>query len=113
MQFRRGQACRALLLPQRSLLVMAGEARLAWAHYLPSHKADAVGGQIVPRRRRVSLTFRQAGACPLTLQQQPAFGAQHACEDDRGRLLQPAWLGCLRDVGAGSGRAPVHEGLQV
>ena len=59
MQFRRGQASRALLLPQRSLLVMAGESRLAWAHYIPSHKADCIGGQVVPRERRVSLTFRQ------------------------------------------------------
>ena len=59
MQLRRGAACRALLLPRRSLLVMAGEARLAWAHYIPSHKTDLLGGESVPRSRRVSFTFRQ------------------------------------------------------
>lgn len=29
---------RALFLPQRSLLVLSGEARYAWHHYIPHHK---------------------------------------------------------------------------
>ena len=61
MDFRREGARRALLLPPRSLLIMADEARLAWAHYIPHHKADWVGGSLHPRERRVSLTFRQVG----------------------------------------------------
>ena len=67
MQFRRGEACRALLLPARSLLIMAGESRLAWAHYIPSHKADAIQGETVPRGRRLSLTFRQVRFLPPML----------------------------------------------
>lgn len=29
---------RALFLPQRSLLILSGEARYAWHHYIPHHK---------------------------------------------------------------------------
>lgn len=47
-----------LWLPPRSLLVLAGEARLAWAHGIKKRKSDLVGGVRVPRGRRVSLTFR-------------------------------------------------------
>ena len=58
---RRGER-RALALPPRSLLVLAGEARHAWHHYIPHRKSDpAPGGGRAPRApRRVSLTFRQA-----------------------------------------------------
>eukprot|EP00873_Tetraselmis_striata_P033272 jgi/Tetstr1/453536/TSEL_040504.t1 len=61
MEFRRDGERRALLLPRRSLLVMAGEARYAWAHYIPHRKSD-----VVPRPpRRVSFTFRKVrrGKC--------------------------------------------------
>ncbi len=60
---RRGER-RALALPPRSLLVLGGEARLAWHHYIPQRKTDpAPGGIRAPRAaRRVSLTFRQARA---------------------------------------------------
>lgn len=52
---------KALFLPRRSLLVMSGEARLAWAHYVPHRKADPLeSGDVVPRgARRVSFTFRK------------------------------------------------------
>ena len=66
MEFRRAGERRALVLPPRSLLIMAGAARLAWAHYIPHHKADRIGGAVQLRRRRVSLTFRQVG-CPAGL----------------------------------------------
>ena len=60
----------AIYLPPRSLLVMAGEARYRWAHYVPHRKRDAVkrfggdgGGAAteIARRegKRVSFTFRE------------------------------------------------------
>ena len=62
MEFRQAAASRALLVPARSLLVMGGESRLAWAHYIPHRKGDWVDGALVPRpQRRVSLTFRMVG----------------------------------------------------
>ena len=39
--------------------MLGGEAGLAWAHFIPSHKAELLGSQLIPRERRVSLTFRQ------------------------------------------------------
>eukprot|EP00879_Flechtneria_rotunda_P014086 GHRR01014716.1.p1 GENE.GHRR01014716.1~~GHRR01014716.1.p1 ORF type:complete len:408 (+),score=126.67 GHRR01014716.1:55-1278(+) len=49
-----------LYLPPRSLLVLGGEARYAWQHYIPHRKTDWMNGQQIPRAaRRVSLTFRQ------------------------------------------------------
>ena len=58
---RRGES-RALALPPRSLLVLAGEARHAWHHYIPHRKSDPApgGGRATRAPRRVSLTFRQA-----------------------------------------------------
>ena len=62
------QPQKALFLPRRSLLIMSGEARLAWAHYVPHRKADPlVGGDVVPRGpRRVSFTFRKVREEPCT-----------------------------------------------
>ncbi|KAF6253259.1 hypothetical protein COO60DRAFT_433924 [Scenedesmus sp. NREL 46B-D3] len=52
-------------LPPRALLVMGGESRFAWQHYIPHRKADWVNGQLLPRAaRRVSLTFRQVRGRP-------------------------------------------------
>ncbi|WIA21419.1 hypothetical protein OEZ85_000633 [Tetradesmus obliquus] len=52
-------------LPPRALLVMGGESRYAWQHYIPHRKADWVNGQLLPRAaRRVSLTFRQVRGRP-------------------------------------------------
>jgi SAM-dependent methyltransferase len=45
-------------LPRRSLLVLRGEARHAWEHYIPKRKTDKVDGLLVQRGRRVSATFR-------------------------------------------------------
>ena len=47
-----------LLLERGSLLVMAGPARYDWRHSIPARKSDLVGDQVIPRGRRVSLTFR-------------------------------------------------------
>lgn len=67
MEFRQGGHAFALLLPPRSLLVMAGLARYCWQHYIPHRKADWVNGCLLPRaNQRVSFTFRKvlsAGTC--------------------------------------------------
>ena len=60
MELRRGGVHRPLHLPPRSLLVLAGEARLAWHHYIPHRRADTIAGRRIPRaHRRVSFTFRR------------------------------------------------------
>eukprot|EP00775_Hariotina_reticulata_P001104 gene1103-1439_t len=52
-----------LYLPPRALLVMGGEARYCWQHYIPHRKADWVNGcQVARSSRRVSLTFRKVRA---------------------------------------------------
>ncbi|KAH7284552.1 hypothetical protein KP509_34G059500 [Ceratopteris richardii] len=58
--------CKPVFLPERSLLVLLGEARYGWHHYIPHHKVDYVNGQEVYRKqRRVSFTFRKVrhGPC--------------------------------------------------
>jgi alkylated DNA repair dioxygenase AlkB len=47
-----------LLLERRSLVVLAGDSRHTWRHAIPGRKTDRVNGQVLPRGRRVSLTFR-------------------------------------------------------
>ncbi len=47
-------------LPPRSLLVLSGESRYEWGHCISSRMLDKVNGTIIPRNKRVSLTFRQA-----------------------------------------------------
>lgn len=57
---------RAIYLPPRSLLLLSGEARYAWHHYIPHHKIDKVDGKVIRRAsRRVSFTLRKvrAGLC--------------------------------------------------
>ncbi|KAK7367118.1 hypothetical protein VNO80_09127 [Phaseolus coccineus] len=57
---------RAIYLPPRSLLLLSGEARYAWHHYIPHHKIDKVNGSVIRRAsRRVSFTLRKvrAGLC--------------------------------------------------
>lgn len=53
-----GEGREDLLLERRSLLVLTGDARYRWRHAIPARKSDRVDGVAVPRRRRVSLTFR-------------------------------------------------------
>ena len=49
---------RAAILPERSLLVLAGAARRDWTHAIPARRSDSIDGVRVMRQRRVSLTFR-------------------------------------------------------
>jgi len=49
---------RAVILPPRSLLLLAGPARHDWTHAIPARQSDVIDGLRVKRQRRVSLTFR-------------------------------------------------------
>jgi alkylated DNA repair dioxygenase AlkB len=49
---------RAVILPPRSLLVLAGPGRRDWTHAIPARRSDVIDGLRVMRQRRVSLTFR-------------------------------------------------------
>jgi len=73
---------KALVLPPRSLLIMTGEARLAWAHYIPHRRTDyLVGGRDLPRGpRRVSFTYRKLREAPCRCTY-PAL-----CDSQEGRI---------------------------
>ncbi|CAN6269167.1 unnamed protein product [Urochloa humidicola] len=63
---------KAIFLPPRSMLLMSGEGRYAWHHYIPHHKIDDVGGQVIKRNsRRVSFTFKKVrmGPCDCEYKQ--------------------------------------------
>lgn len=47
-----------LLLEPRSLLVLTDEARYAWQHGIAGRKKDNWRGLVIPRERRLSVTFR-------------------------------------------------------
>jgi alkylated DNA repair dioxygenase AlkB len=49
---------RAVMLPPRSLLVLAGPARSNWTHAILARRSDVSDGVRMMRGRRVSLTFR-------------------------------------------------------
>jgi len=53
-----GDQVEPLLLGRGSLLVLAEDARYKWRHGIRGRKSDTLGGQMLPRGRRVSLTFR-------------------------------------------------------
>lgn len=56
---------RAIYLPPRSLLLLSGEARYAWHHYIPHHKIDKVKDSVIRRgSRRVSFTLRKVRTSP-------------------------------------------------
>jgi alkylated DNA repair dioxygenase AlkB len=48
----------AMLLERRSLLVLSDEARYEWQHGIARRKNDRWQGEVIPRSRRVSVTFR-------------------------------------------------------
>ena len=55
---RLGHATRSFHLRPRSLVIMQGEARDLWLHGITGRKSDRVGGLVLPRARRLSVTFR-------------------------------------------------------
>jgi len=48
-----------VLLEQRSLVLLTGDARYKWQHTIPARKTDKHNGQTITRKRRISLTFRE------------------------------------------------------
>jgi alkylated DNA repair dioxygenase AlkB len=52
---------RSLWLEPRSLLILQGEARHHWQHSIAKRLKDQRCGELTPRSRRVSLTFRSVG----------------------------------------------------
>lgn len=64
-QERLNSSRKAIFLPPRSMLLLSGEGRYAWHHYIPHHKVDIVGGEMIRRcSRRVSFTFRKVKRGP-------------------------------------------------
>ncbi|XP_009783080.1 alkylated DNA repair protein ALKBH8 homolog isoform X2 [Nicotiana tabacum] len=56
---------RAIYLPPRSILLLSGEARYVWHHYIPHHKVDVVNDTRIRRAsRRVSFTLRKVRKGP-------------------------------------------------
>ncbi|CAH1451786.1 unnamed protein product [Lactuca virosa] len=56
---------RAIYLAPRSMLLLSGEGRYAWQHYIPHHKVDKVKDTVIRRgSRRVSFTFRKVRKGP-------------------------------------------------
>ena len=60
MEFRKiaNDARTSLLLERRSLLVLSDEARYEWQHGIARRKNDRWQGIVIPRQRRISITFR-------------------------------------------------------
>jgi len=52
------QAPVQLLLPRRSLCILRGDSRYKWTHAIVARHNDRVNGTLVPRQRRMSVTFR-------------------------------------------------------
>jgi alkylated DNA repair dioxygenase AlkB len=55
---RADRATRSHYLRPRSLVIMRGEARDHWMHGITGRKSDKIGGLVLPRGRRLSVTFR-------------------------------------------------------
>ncbi|XP_031284564.1 alkylated DNA repair protein ALKBH8 homolog isoform X2 [Pistacia vera] len=56
---------RAIYMPPHSMLLLSGEGRYAWHHYIPHHKIDTVNDSVIRRAsRRVSFTFRKVRVGP-------------------------------------------------
>lgn len=47
-----------IVLEPRSLLVLSEDARYMWTHKIAGRRSDKIDGQMRPRGRRVSITFR-------------------------------------------------------
>jgi alkylated DNA repair dioxygenase AlkB len=59
LEMARAKAKVPLLLEPRSAVVLQGDARYRWTHAIAGRKQDRWQGQLLPRGRRISLTFRK------------------------------------------------------
>ncbi|KPH15019.1 alpha-ketoglutarate-dependent dioxygenase AlkB [Chryseobacterium sp. MEBOG06] len=59
MQFSKDQEKHELLLNPRSILLLNGDARYNWKHGIKAVKNDKWLNTIIPRERRISITFRK------------------------------------------------------
>lgn len=97
MEFRQQGQAFAVLLPRRSLLVMAGPARYSWQHYIPHRKADWVNSCLLPRAsQRVSFTFRQVLLLPMQRDANCRHGVM--VNDDRQVSSHPACISTGQDL---------------
>jgi len=58
MDFRRQGETIEVPLERRSLVILAEDGRYRWSHAIAKRTHDTIGNVVVPRRRRVSVTFR-------------------------------------------------------
>lgn len=59
MQFSKGEEKQEILLKPRSILLLSGEARYHWKHGIKAVKNDKFQNTVIPRERRISITFRK------------------------------------------------------
>jgi alkylated DNA repair dioxygenase AlkB len=59
MQFSKDEEKYELLLNPRSILLLNGEARYNWKHGIKAVKNERCLNSIIPRKRRISITFRK------------------------------------------------------
>ncbi|MFC3158006.1 2OG-Fe(II) oxygenase superfamily protein [Chryseobacterium arachidis] len=59
MQFSKDKEKQEILLEPRSILLLSGEARYNWKHGIKAVKNDKWFNTIIPRERRISITFRK------------------------------------------------------
>lgn len=59
MQFSKGTEKHELLLQPKSILLLSGEARYHWKHGIKAIKNDKFQNTVIPRERRISITFRK------------------------------------------------------
>jgi alkylated DNA repair dioxygenase AlkB len=58
LEFKCDEVTVPVALAPRSLLVLRGEARYEWRHGMAARSTDVIDGTVVPRTRRISVTFR-------------------------------------------------------
>ncbi|CAL9060980.1 unnamed protein product [Musa banksii] len=77
-------ARKAIFLPPRSMLLMSGEGRYAWHHYIPHRKVDRVGEKAIGRSsRRVSFTFRKVRKGPCCCPYKQYCDSQLECRNQQ------------------------------
>ena len=58
MIFKIGENIKNFYVNNNSLYIMSGESRWDWSHEIKGVKNDIIDGKRVPRKSRISITFR-------------------------------------------------------